>query len=128
MLIEGNNVMKEVKLNRVTLLDIVYANKITHVQEYIEAVDDYKLVVLKISIGNLKLAKTSNLAEIAKIKSIPAKPESHESAYDKAICMLELSVDDELMIDGATFNQLVLDEWTWKQSFTSFNSIYKTLL
>ena len=128
MLIEGNNVMKEVKLNRIKLLDIVQENKLKHIEQYIEAVEDYKIAVLKIAKLNFKFAKTGDLSEISKIKSIPKAPESYESSYDKAIRMLELSVEDEILIDSTTFNQLVLDEWSWKQSFSLSGSLYKSLL
>jgi len=39
--------------------------------------------------------------------------------------MLELSVEDVIEIDDTTFNQLVLDDWNWKDNFISSNSLYK---
>ncbi len=128
MRLEGNNVMKEVKLYVSDLLAIVKENKLKHVEQYLEAVEDYKVAVLKITKQNLKFAKTGNLEDISKIKSIPTRPESYESHYEKAIRMLVLSVDNEVTIDSATFNQLVLDEWSWKQSFSLSGSLYKSLL
>lgn len=118
--------MHDVKVNRMELLEIVRKNKEKHIAEFNEAVNDYLEAVIKISDENLDLATTRELDLIAKIKSIPPKPTSYESSYTRSIRMLELSVDEIVELDEHTFNQLVLDEWQWKQMFTTSNSSYKT--
>lgn len=117
--------MNAIKMNRLELLAIVQANKITHVAEFIEAVADYKVLVLQIATGNLKLSKTADLEQFKKIKAQPVPPTSYENDYKRAIRMLELSVEDVIEIEEDVFNQLVLDEWSWKRSFTMSNSTYK---
>ena len=57
----GRNAMRSVKINRDELLKIVRENKITHMSDYIEAVKDYKALVIKIANDNLKLAETGEL-------------------------------------------------------------------
>lgn len=118
--------MHDVKVNRTELLDIVRKNKEKHIAEFNEAVSDYLEVVIKITGENLGLAETRNFDQLAKIKSIPAPPTSYESSYARSIRMLELSVDEIVELDEHTFNQLVLDEWQWKQMFTTSNLSYKT--
>jgi len=117
--------MNAIKMNRLELLAIVQANKITHVAEFIEAVEDYKKLVLQIAQGNAKLAKTADLEQFKKIKAQPAPPASYENDYKRAIRMLELSVEDVIEVEEDVFNQLVLDEWHWKRAFTMSNSTYK---
>lgn len=117
--------MYDVKVNRTELLDIVRKNKEKHIKEFNEAVEDFKKAVVKIAEENLKLVQTGDLAEIAKVKVNPAKPTSYESSYTRAIRMLELSVDENIELDAHTFSQFVLDEWEWKQSFSTSNSTYK---
>jgi hypothetical protein len=117
--------MNAIKMNRLELLEIVKANKITHIAEFIEAVADYKVLVLKIATGNVKLAKTADLEEFKKMKATPAAPVSYEDSYKRAIRMLELSVEEIIEVEEDVFNQLVLDEWSWKRSFTMSNSTYK---
>lgn len=117
--------MNAIKMNRLELLGLVQANKIKHIEEFNEAVEDYKKLVLQYSAANLKLAKTASLEEFKKIKSLPGAPVSYEASYTRAIRMLELSVDDIIEVEEDVFNQLVLDEWTWKRSFTMANSTYK---
>lgn len=118
--------MRSVKMNKDELLKIVRENKIKHMKEFEEAVGDYKALVYKISSDNLVLARTENLDKFKEIKALPAAPRSYENDYSRAIRMLELSVDDVIELEDDVFNQLVLDEWVWKQSFTTSNIAYKS--
>jgi len=124
---DGRNAMRSVKMNRDELLKIVKENKIKHVAEYEEAVNDYKALAVKITKENVKLANTGDLDKIKDIKSIPSAPRSYENDYNRAARMLELSVEDVIELEDDVFNQLVLDEWSWKQSFTVSNSMYKSM-
>lgn len=118
--------MNAIKMNRLELLEIVRANKITHVAEFLEAVEDYKKLVLQIAVANSKLAKTASLDEFKKMKALPAAPASYEDSYKRAIRMLELSVEEIIEVEEDVFNQLVLDEWSWKRQFTVANTMYKS--
>jgi len=124
---QRNNVMRDVKINRDELLDIVRANKEKHIADYKESVIDFTKGVLKIAQENLRLAQTGNVDEIAKIRTAPQIPVSFADSYTRAVRMLELSVDDVIEVDATTFNQLVLDEWQWKQQFTALAGTYKSL-
>lgn len=117
--------MNSIKMNRLELLNIVRNNKTTHMAEFIEAVADYKVLVSQIAHGNVKIAKTADLEQFKKMKATPAAPISYEDAYTRAIRMLELSVEDIIEVEEDIFNQLVLDEWSWKRSFTVANTMYK---
>jgi hypothetical protein len=126
MLNPKRNVMNAIKMNRLQLLDIVRENKIKHVAEALEAVEDYKKLVLTITQSNLKLGKTANLEEFKKIKGVPSAPQSYENDYKRAIRMLELSVEEIIEVEEDIFNQLVLDEWAWKRTFIASNTMYKS--
>lgn len=117
--------MNAIKMKRLELLDIVRANKEKHIAEFAEAVEDYKLLVMKIAQANLKLAKTGDLEEFKSMKSMPSSPVSYEDSYRRAIRMLELSVEDIIEVEEDVFNQLVLDEWSWKRGFTAATMSYK---
>jgi hypothetical protein len=120
------NVMNSVKMNRLELLKIVKENKEKHITEYAESVEDYKVAVLKITQANAKMAKTADLDQF-KFKVIPSKPTSYEDNYSRAIRMLELSVEEIIDVEEHIFNQLVLDEWGWKQQFTAMAATYKSI-
>lgn len=121
-----SNVMHSVNINREELLFIVQENKKKHIAAFKESVSDYKKAALQIAKDNLSLVKTGNLDDIAKVKQMPPKPASFENEYTRAIRMLELSIDEVIEVEQDVFNQLVLDEWHWKQAFLSNSTIYKS--
>jgi hypothetical protein len=118
--------MNSIKMNRLELLAIVRENKEKHMAEFIEAVADYKTLVLQTAKANLSFAKTADLVEFKKIKPLPSAPQSYETSYARAIRMLELSVEEIIEVEEDVFNQLVLDEWDWKRNFTVSNAMYKS--
>ena len=118
--------MNSIKMKRHELLEIVKVNKIKHIEQYNDAVIDYAVLVLQIATANLKLAKTGLATEFDKIKGRPTAPVSYESNYGRAIRMLELETREEVDIEEDVFNQLVLDEWSWKHNFTATAAMYKS--
>ena len=123
---DRRNVMRDVRMNKSELLEIVRANKEKHIKEFNEAVEDFKKAAINIAEHNLKLAQTGDTEQIAKFKQLPSKPTSYEDSYTRAIRMLELSVDDVIEVEEHVFNQLVLDEWQWKQNFAVSSALYKS--
>lgn len=119
--------MRSVKINKSELLTIVRENKEKHVREFNESVEDYKAAAIKVAQEHVELAATGDLDKIAKIKAMPSRPSSYEDSYTRAIRMLELSVEDVIELEEDIFNQLVLDEWTWKHSFVASSALYKSI-
>jgi fibronectin type 3 domain-containing protein len=118
--------MNSVKIERKKLLDIVTENSSKHVEQYLEAIEDYKVAALKIAKENLKTAKTGDMQRLKTTRSLPSAPVSYEHNYARAIRMLELSAEDIIELEESVFNQLVLDEWGWKQQFMSLAATYKS--
>lgn len=119
--------MHSVKVNRIELLGIVRQNCEKHITEYNESVEDYKKAAINVAQKNLELAQSGDLDQIAKIKGMPQKPVSYEKEYNRAIRMLELSVEEVIDVEQDVFNQLVLDEWAWKNAFVASSALYKTM-
>lgn len=119
--------MRSVKIDKKKLLAIVRENKDKHIIAYNESVVDYKSAAIKLSSEHVELAKSGKLSEISKIKAMPVAPISYEKEYDRAIRMLELSIDKEIELEEDVFNQLVLDEWHWKNQFVTSSVLYKTM-
>jgi hypothetical protein len=117
--------MNAIKIKREELLAIVRENLQKHIKEFEESVVDYRALVLQIAAHNLKVAKTGDVSEFRKMKAHPSAPTSYEDSYKRAIRMLELSVDDIIEVEEDIFNQLVMDEWNWKRSFTATTMSYK---
>ena len=117
--------MKTVKINKIQLLQILRDNKEKHLTDYEESVEDYVVLALKIAKDNLKVAKICDLDQLKRNRSLPNPPICFEDTYNRNIRMLELSVDDVIELEEQLFNQLVLDEWAWKQAFTTSSLSYK---
>lgn len=45
------------------------------------------------------------------------EPEDHTKDYDRAIRMLEMSVEDELEISQHDFTRYVCDDWEWRRAW-----------
>ena len=118
--------MHSVKINRLELLKIVKENATKHVADYDEAVIDFKAAVIKVAKANLKIANSGELEKF-NFQRMPAAPVNYAENYTRAIRMLELSVEDTIEVEEHVFNQLVLDEWGWKQQFVAQSALYKSL-
>lgn len=99
--------MDEVKVTRLDLLSKLRANREAHVKIYNDAMDGYFVSLAKYV---KKLEK--QVEDRKEIKSVSFDiPRSHVDEYDEAIAMLEMSVDNEIVLNKREFNNYVLDKW-----------------
>lgn len=119
--------MKAILINRVELLEIVKANRDKHVADFEEATKDYAALVLRLCTANVEIAYTQDVTKFTNIKPIPPAPVSYEKEYARAIRMIELSVEENISVEQDVFNQLVMDEWSWKRGFAAAATLYKTM-
>lgn len=125
--------MNEVNLKRIELLDIVRQNRLKHIEKYKQAKLDYEEEVLSVAYENINIAKLirkdliggKKVSQVKKFLSYPALPSSYEDHYNKAIRMLELSCDETISLESNLFNQLVLDEWAWKNQFETMTTSFR---
>lgn len=125
--------MNAIKMNREELLKIVRANKEKHEAAFIESVADHAVAMIviaeknkKVALANLKLVKAGKHEKLASTTGWLQAPKSFAPEYARAIRMLELSVDEVIEVEEDVFNQLVLDEWSWKQNFVGTQALYKS--
>lgn len=120
--------MDIIRIEKHTLLNKLKENLEQHRIDYKEMVADYITLTNKIHRTNGRLIKTGDVSQMSKLTPYPQKPMSYEAEYIRAISMLEYSVDDIIELDNHQFQQLVMDEWGWKQSFTAVSSSYRSLI
>jgi hypothetical protein len=113
--------MQDIRVKKDELIDKLKLNREAHVSEFTEAHAAWvetRIVDYKARIKSLK--ETS--------KDIGAggglEPVSQEKSYDRAIKMLEMSIDTEIVLPEHEFQQYVLDEWQWSQNFKSVTATY----
>lgn len=116
--------MNTVKVNKHTLFNKLLKNRATHIKEAAEAKIDYKKAVIKDLETKLKKAKAGKRVDL--LVRIP-QPENHKEDYDRAIEMLEMSVETNIELSANEFDQYVKDNWHWKHQFSASNMLYKNV-
>lgn len=112
-----------VRVETIALIGMIRDNMAAHKAEYEQAIagfwDEFHDLVSKAADETREDAR--KLAE----KAVYLKrPESHVDDYERALAMLEASLDDELEITSDQFNCYWLDQWRWKEDFSSTAALY----
>ena len=113
--------MQTVKINKAELLTVVKANREQHRKIFDEAITGYRECAIKELDAMLAEAKTGK--RIRRSVSL-VEPVDQTREYDKAIRMLEMSVEDVIELEDHEFSNYVLDDWGWKKSFLASNRAY----
>ena len=106
--------MQSIKVDKAKLISTLEENRIKHRKIFLEACDGYQKAVIKELQAQLKRAK-GGIRQSMHI-SIPA-PVDQTKEYDRAIGMLKMSIDNEVMLSERDYQCYVLDDWDWKQKF-----------
>ena len=117
--------MDYVKVNKDDLIKILKENRDKHIYMYKDAFAGYRTKLIA------KLKKAMKLAieykEYITVISMPApKPINHESDYNLAIGMLNMHVEENIKISNDQYRNFILDDWSWKGTFTSSTSSYSS--
>lgn len=112
--------MKAVNVKRSDLISALKANRERHSTEAKEAKAGYLIAVEKA----LKKALRDLRKGEAKTNLGMMPPIDKTSDYDRAIQMMEMSVDETVELTEQEFRQYVQDEWSWKDAAIALNSTY----
>lgn len=112
-------------MDRDQLLDKVRENRANHESAYQEASRIYRQEAAQWYRGEAERIEQDS--DLAPRKHCPLPvPQSYVSHYDRAIRMLEWSIDSAVPVDEQTFAQLVLDDWDWSGEWRRTMSNYGT--
>jgi hypothetical protein len=114
--------MKNIKVNKVRLLQILRTNRDQHIQDYLDAMTEYRKAAIIELTDMLEFAKTHQV--IRRTITHP-EPKNFETSYNTAIGMLELSIDNDVELTSEEFSRYVEDKWDWHSLFTSSTLLYK---
>ena len=135
--------MKTVTVSKAELLAKLKTNLAAHTADYAEASARFREGLLaELDVRRKKIAE--ELDRIQQTFSQPdakpvlpvadhgllyfgnlAVPASHVADYQRAIEMLEMSVNDEVTLDASEFRQFVRDEWSWKEEYNTVSAMSK---
>jgi hypothetical protein len=117
------NQMQEVRLHKPKLLEIIRKNREEHHAIFLEAQKKYREVAIKLLDRQLAAAREGKPFVLRQFVEL-VQPVDHTADYDRAIQMLELSVDDVTTLTTADFANLVQDQWQWTRQWAMSNSRY----
>jgi hypothetical protein len=116
--------MEKIKVNKAELISTLEKNKARHRKIFEEACAGYEKEVIRQLQDQLKRAKAGIRRSI--YISIEA-PVDQTKEYDRAIAMLNMSIDNEVMLSEKNFQCYVLDDWSRKQAFLRSSSPYSQI-
>lgn len=114
--------MKITNIDKVELLNILKSNREKHITAHAEAVEDRKALFEKTM--KLVMKEYRATGKIKQSLSFPKVPLNIEQ-YDKAIRKMELETNSIVELDDHEFDQLVMDNWHWKDEFELRSTMYK---
>jgi hypothetical protein len=97
------------------------ANRKTHRETYEKALKRFSELAVEKFEENIEEIKKGG--PVRTYLDLPT-PEDHTGDYDTAIEMLDWTVLDEVELTQHEFQQFVLDDWGWKQTFASNTMSY----
>ena len=115
--------MQEVRLQKAKLLEIIRKNREEHHAIFLEAQIKYREVAIKLLDRQLAAAREGKPFVLRQFIEL-VQPVDHTADYDRAIQMLELSVDDVITLTALDFSNLVQDQWQWTQQWATSTSRY----
>ena len=122
-IIGQNPAMKEIKVPKTELLKILNKNRAEHRDIFLKAQEKYREVVIKELDIQLKAAREHKPFVLGRIIQL-VQPADYTAEYDRAISMLEMTVDDIIIITEGEFTNFVQDIWNWSRGWATSNSAY----
>lgn len=113
--------MRHIRLDRDEFVAKVQANRDNHRAVFDKAVEGYR--------GRWIEQLERRLHDVRRGRAIDQyfrlpEPEDHTDDYDRVLMMARMQLDDVIELTEDEFAMYVMDQWSWKNSFTSTTSRY----
>lgn len=128
--------MNSIIMNVSKVLETVKENRKTHKEDFILALNGYKIKSEEKFRKYTKQFKQNlldfdiepkNLQVSLGSFNLPIFPENHLAEYDRVIKMLEMTTQKEIELDHKEFSNYIMDNWDWKNSFKTIVSGYASV-
>jgi len=106
------------------LVEKIKENKKKHDILYKEAVEGYWKKCKAVMEKAAERLETKNPKWQDGMYSVNALPADHSQDYDRAICMLEMTVTENIEIKRQDFESYVMNRWSWRDTFLSIHTSY----
>lgn len=131
--------MRKITVNKVELLKKLEENRVKHIENYKQAVVEYKSACLADleDKKNVVVKALDSLKKKIEASNKPVNmnvdenlyfdlqpPVSHEKEYDEIIEVFRMEVNDNVELDSIEFHQYVSDNWEWKNELENQRTFY----
>ena len=113
--------MERITVKKEELLSMLKKNREEHREVFLEALEGFRKKAIQMLEERLTLAKAGKHFDLY---LHIVQPVDQTKDYDRAIKMLEMSIDVSVELSERDFQQYVLDDWSWKDQFLISNSLY----
>ena len=117
--------MNAINVKKSELLAVLRQNRAQHRKIFLEAQTGYRQQVIDELDSMLRDARDGK--KIRRSVTL-IEPVDQTADYDRAIRMMEMSVDDVIQLEEHEFNSYVLDNWSWQKNFNASNARYSQTL
>jgi hypothetical protein len=115
--------MRQVRISKEKLLEVLKKNRETHRELFLEAQETYREVAIKALDEQLAAAREGRPFQLASLTSMEA-PQDHTAEYSRAIGMLEMCEDEALVVSNDDYRCYVEDIWGWSRQWAFSNMKY----
>lgn len=109
------------RIEKVQLLEVLASNRAKHRAIFEEAVEGYRKKAIAMLNENLDAIKANKNHRVGVYLQVP---EDHTRDYDRIIKMVNMSTDNEIVLQETDFKSYVMDDWQWTQQFLTSNAVY----
>jgi hypothetical protein len=113
--------VKQMNIEKATLIDKLKENQGKHREKFIEAIEAYRNAVIEALARALDDAKARR--KFKTYFDLPI-PQDHSDDYAEVIGMLELEVEDVITLSRDDYRRFYLDNWEWKREFSTTSRTY----
>jgi len=107
---------RKITVRKEELLEKLRAGLTKHQTEFAKAKGEYVVAIQTFLEEASKRAEEGDVSDVHIPHSLQA-PGNFSKDFERAIAMIEMSVESEITLDENTFKQWVLGEWAWAGSF-----------
>lgn len=118
------SLMPDIEIKKEELLSVLKENLKKHISEVKELLLARQLEINEFFTDEIGKMHDSDQYQPKEMISFPL-PKDNSKSYEKAIKMVEMSVNDTIVLNEHQFDQLVMDNWHWKQDLIATSALYK---
>ncbi len=112
--------LQVVRISKENLMAKLKVNREKHIQDFNTALEGFRVEVKKQLDETLAKFIANNTAfDDEGVTVYEQPPQNHASDYDQVIMSLDLSMDTQFYLTTQEISQYIMDNWSWKQGFTT---------